>query len=81
MAGTIKPDPAFQRFNAARENLGNYFRFKPRSIAFNLLMMGLVPAGLTYYAYASEGQVNLTRSFRTENVLSGEEYVPRDKDL
>lgn len=81
MAGTLKPDPAFQRFNATKESLGTYFRFTPRSIVFNLLMMGAIPAGLTYYAYASDGQLPLVRRFRQAPVLSGEEYVPREKDL
>lgn len=81
MAGTLKPDPAFQRFNAAKESYGTYFRFTPKSIAFNLLMMGAIPAGLAYYAYSSDGQSPLRRLYRTSPILGGEEYVPRDKDL
>lgn len=80
MAHTLKPDPAFQRFNTAKEQMGHYFRFTKRSAAFNLVMMGVIPAGLAYYAYNSEGQLLFTRPFRTAPVLEGE-YVPRKKDL
>ncbi|EGV63348.1 hypothetical protein PSN45_004373 [Yamadazyma tenuis] len=80
MAGTLRPDRELQRFNTAKENAGNYFRFKPKSIIFNVLMMGIVPFGLAYYAYGSEGKVNFYRRFRKEPVLY-KEYVPRDKDL
>ncbi|CUM65966.1 uncharacterized protein PRCAT00003620001 [Priceomyces carsonii] len=81
MAHTLKPDPALQRFNTAKEKIGYYFRFKPRSALFNVVFMGLIPAGLVYYAYGSDGQFNFLRAFRKHQVLSGEEYVPRNKDL
>lgn len=81
MAHTLKPDPAFQKFNTAKELQGHYFRFKTRSAVFNLITMLAVPVGLTYFAYSQEGQVNFYRRFRETNVLYGEEYVPRDKDL
>ncbi|ABN66192.1 predicted protein [Scheffersomyces stipitis CBS 6054] len=81
MAGTLRPDPEFQRFNLAKENLGNYFRFKPRSAVFNVVFMGLVPLGLTIAAYNLEGQVGFFRKFRKEKILGGDDYVPRDKDL
>lgn len=80
MAGTLRPDREFQRFNAAKENAGNYFRFKPRSTIFNLIMMGAIPVGIAYFAYATEGQINFTRKFRKEPILN-KEYVPREKDL
>lgn len=81
MAGTLKPDPAFQKFNTCRENFGNYFRFKPKSSVFALVTMGIIPAALTYFAYGVEGEYNFHRKFRNAPVLSGEHYVPRDKDL
>lgn len=81
MAGTLRPDPAFQRFNVAKEKLGHYFRFKPRSALFNLIFAGAVPAGLTIFAYNYEGQFTFYRKFRQINPFSGEHYVPRDKDL
>lgn len=81
MAHTLHPDPEFQRFNKTKELQGHYFRFKTRSALFNVLLMGIIPVGLTYYAYGSEGQLSWSRRFRKEKVLSGEEYVPRDKDL
>lgn len=80
MAGTLRPDAEFQRFNRAKENVGNYFRFKPRSIVFNVIFMGLVPAGITYFNYYNDGQINFFRKFRKEPILN-KEYVPRDKDL
>lgn len=79
MAHTLKPDPALQRFNTAKEKMGHYFRFTPRSAFFNVVFMGVVPVGLAYYAYSAEG-LSLTRLFRNEVVLE-EEYVPRKKDL
>lgn len=79
MAHTLHPDPALQRFNAAKEKLGHYFRFRPQSAFFNLIAMGAVPAGLFYFAYSMEG-LSLSRAFRTDVVLE-EEYVPRKKDL
>lgn len=81
MAGTLRPDAELQRFNTAKEKLGHYFRFKPRSAAFNVVFMGLIPLGLSLYAYNTEGTLPFSRQFRTEKVISGEEYVPRDKDL
>lgn len=81
MAGTLKPDPALQRFNVLKERYGTYFRFTPRSVAFVALTMGVIPAGLTYFAYATDGQINYVRKFRQQKVLSGEEYTPRTKDL
>ncbi|KAK6197520.1 uncharacterized protein RJT21DRAFT_128832 [Scheffersomyces amazonensis] len=81
MAGTLRPDRELQRFNAAKENFGNYFRFKPRSAFFNIIAMGIVPFGLAYIAYGNDGQLSLYRRFRTENVLGAEDYVPRDKDF
>ncbi|ODV82406.1 uncharacterized protein CANTADRAFT_24933 [Suhomyces tanzawaensis NRRL Y-17324] len=81
MAGTLRPDAEFQRFNTAKEKLGHYFRFKPRAALFNVVFMGLVPFGLATYAYNSEGQLSFNRRFRKDTVLSGEEYTPRDKDL
>lgn len=81
MAGTLKPDPEFQRFNTAKELLGHHFRFKPRSALFNVVSMGIIPASLIYYAYKEEGQMSWNRRFRKEAVLSGEDYVPRAKDL
>lgn len=81
MAGTLKPDPEFQRFNTAREKMGHHFRFKPASVLFNVIAMGAVPVGLTLMAYNYDGQVNFRRKFRQINPFSGENYVPRDKDL
>ncbi|KAF5210407.1 putative E3 ubiquitin-protein ligase [Clavispora lusitaniae] len=80
MAATLKPDPALQRFNAAKESQGHFFRFKTKSALFNVLVMGIVPAGLAYFAYSKEGQYPFSRVFRKEVVLE-EEYVPRKKDL
>lgn len=79
MAATLKPDPALQRFNTAKEKLGHYFRFRPQSAIFNLVVMGAVPVGLAYYAYGAEG-LSFSRMFRKDVVLE-EEYVPRKKDL
>lgn len=81
MAHTLKPDPSFQRFNKAKELQGHYFRFTTRSAVFNLIFMGLVPAGLTYFAYSNDGQLAWSRRFRKDKVLHGEEYEPRLKDL
>lgn len=81
MAGTLRPDPALQRFNTAKENLGHFFRFKPKSVVANVILMGLIPGSLIYYAYKEEGQMSWNRRFKTKNVLNGEDYVPRDKDL
>lgn len=80
MAATLRPDRALQRFNTARENLGHNFRFTTKSAVFNLFFMGIVPAGLAYWAYGQEGQISLFRRFRNDVVLE-EEYVPRQKDL
>lgn len=80
MAGTLTPDPEFQKYNAAKEKAGQYFRFKPRSVAFNVLFMGVIPAALTYLAYADEGQTSVARVFRNKPVFD-QEYVPRKKDL
>ncbi|KAK6457191.1 uncharacterized protein RJT20DRAFT_127349 [Scheffersomyces xylosifermentans] len=81
MAGTLRPDPELQRFNTAKEKLGHYFRFKPRSAIFNVVFMGLIPLGLTLAAYNLEGQLSFKRRFREAKILHGEDYVPRDKDL
>lgn len=81
MAGTLRPDPQFQRFNTAKELLGHHFRFKPRSALFSAVAMGAIPAALVYLAYEKEGQMSWTRQFRQAPVLSGEEYAPRAKDL
>ncbi|CAH2350642.1 hypothetical protein CLIB1423_02S01772 [[Candida] railenensis] len=81
MAGTLKPDPAFQKFNVLKEKYGTYFRFTPRSIAFVALSMVAVPSALTYFAYGTDGQINYNRKFRQAKVLHGEDYVPRAKDL
>lgn len=81
MAHTLKPDPAFQRFNRAKEVQGHYFRFTTRSALFNVLMMGIVPVGLTYWAYAENAQLNFHRKFRSTKIFDDDEYVPRDKDL
>lgn len=75
MAGTLHPDKELQRFNQAKENASIYFRFKPRSAAFNIVFMGLIPFGLAYYAYANEG-TSFYRKFRKEPILN-KEYVPR----
>lgn len=80
MAGTLHPDREFQRFNTAKEKTGHYFRFKPRSAAFNLVFMGLIPIGLGIFAYQNEGQYSLSRLFRHEPIHQTD-YVPRDKDL
>ncbi|RKP29125.1 hypothetical protein METBISCDRAFT_31882 [Metschnikowia bicuspidata] len=80
MAGTLKPDPAYERFNIAKEKLGHYFRFKPRSALFNLVFMGFIPAGLTIWSYNTEGTFSFSRLYRTEPVLNPP-YVPRKKDL
>ncbi|KAF3988311.1 hypothetical protein FT663_04051 [Candidozyma haemuli var. vulneris] len=80
MAGTLRPDPDLQRFNAAKEKMGHYFRFRPRSAFFNVIWMGVVPLSLTYLAYSYEGQLSFSRKFRKEVVLE-EDYVPRKKDL
>lgn len=81
MAGTLKPDASFQRFNLARDKLGDNFRFKPKSALFNIVFMGIIPAGFLYFAYAKDGQYNFHRQFRKDKVLHGEDYVPRVKDL
>lgn len=80
MAGTIRPDPELQRFNTAKEKMGHYFRFKPRSALFNVVAMGVVPVGLALYAYNTEGQMPFYRLLRKEPILE-KEYVPRTKDL
>lgn len=80
MAGTLTPDREFQRFNRAKENVGNYFRFKPRSILFNIFAMGIVPFGIFYYGYSHDGKDGFYRRFRQQPVLN-QEYVPRKKDL
>ncbi|KAG7661678.1 uncharacterized protein J8A68_004831 [[Candida] subhashii] len=80
MAGTLHPDREFQRYNTAREKAGHYFRFKPRSVIFNIIFAGLIPVGLTIVAYKTEGQLPLTRRFRHQPVFETD-YVPRDKDL
>lgn len=79
MAGTLTPDPALQRFNAAKEKLGHYFRFTPKSALFNIVFMGIVPAGLAVMAYNQDGQINFFRKFRKDVVLE-EDYIPRKKD-
>ncbi|CAD1812457.1 hypothetical protein FOB58_004131 [Candida parapsilosis] len=80
MAGTLHPDRELQRFNTAKEKLGHYFRFKPKSAAFNIVFMGLVPIGLTLWAYNYEGAISITDRLRKKPVLTTD-YVPRDKDL
>lgn len=80
MAGTLHPDRELQRFNTAKEKLGHYFRFKPQSAAFNIVFMGLVPIGLTIWAYNNEGVISITDRLRKKPVLTTD-YVPRDKDL
>lgn len=80
MAGTLRPDPALQRFNAAKEKMGHYFRFKPKSAFFNLIAMGAIPVGLAYFAYSTDGQINFHRLYRKEPIFE-EEYIPRKKDL
>ncbi|CAK9439691.1 uncharacterized protein LODBEIA_P37910 [Lodderomyces beijingensis] len=80
MAGTLHPDKELQRFNTARENLGQYFRFKPRSAFFNIIAMGAIPVGLVILGYNYEGKISMRDIFRKEPVLN-KEYVPRDKDL
>ncbi|GEQ72133.1 hypothetical protein JCM33374_g5819 [Metschnikowia sp. JCM 33374] len=79
MAGTLRPDPEFQRFNTAKEKLGHYFRFTTRSALFNVFFVGVIPVGLTLMAYNKEGQ-SFSRLFRKDAVLD-KEYVPRKKDL
>ncbi|CAI5759007.1 unnamed protein product [Candida verbasci] len=79
MAGTLHPDPQFEKFNTAKEKLGHYFRFKPRSVLFNIIYMGIIPIGLTISAYNVDGKKMLDR-FRHKPILN-KEYVPRDKDL
>ncbi|OBA21723.1 hypothetical protein METBIDRAFT_41439 [Metschnikowia bicuspidata var. bicuspidata NRRL YB-4993] len=80
MAGTLRPDAEFQRFNTAKEKLGHYFRFTTRSALFNIVFAGLVPVGLTIMAYNQEGQYPFARVFRNDVILD-QEYVPRKKDL
>lgn len=80
MAGTLRPDPEFQRFNTAKEKMGHYFRFTPRSAFFNVIFMGAVPTALAIMAYNQEGQLSFSRVFRKEPILE-QEYVPRQKDL
>lgn len=81
MAGTLKQDPALERFNTMKQKQGHYFRFTTRSTLFNLLFMGIIPLGGAYYAYSTEGKFNFYRKFRSEKVLHGEDYTPRAKDL
>lgn len=81
MAGTLKTDPAFAKFNVLKEKYGTYFRFTTRSAAFCVLTMAIIPAGITYFAYGTDGQINYNRKFRQQKVLHGEDYVPRAKDL
>lgn len=80
MAGTLKPDPAFQAFNTAKEKMGQYFRFTKRSALFNAVWMGMVPLAVTFIAYGRDGQFSFERQFRQERVLN-DDYVPRVKDL
>ncbi|EMG49357.1 hypothetical protein SBY92_002388 [Candida maltosa Xu316] len=77
MAGTLTPDKEFNRFNIAKEKLGHYFRFKPRSALFNVIFMGAIPGFFFYYAYATEGQ-HLTDRFRKAPIFPTT-YVPRVK--
>ncbi|QWW23742.1 hypothetical protein CA7LBN_002543 [Candidozyma auris] len=80
MAGTLRPDPDLQRFNTAREKMGHYFRFRPRSAIFNAIWMGAVPLTMAYIAYNYEGQLSFQRKFRKDVVLE-EEYNGRDEYL
>ena len=58
--------------------MGHYFRFKPRSVFFNIIWMGIIPVGLFYVAYGNEGKVSITDRFRKEPILA-KDYVPRSK--
>ena len=78
MAGTLHPDKQFERYNVAKDKMGHYFRFKPRSAFFNILWMGIIPASLCYIAYANEGRISSVNRFRSEPVLLTD-YVPRAK--
>lgn len=80
MAATLKPDPAYERFNVAKEKMGHYFRFKTRSALANLFFMGVIPVGLTVWSYNNEGLYSFSRKYRKEPVLNPE-YIPRKKDL
>ena len=78
MADTLFPDKQFEKFNVAREKMGHYFRFKPRSVFFNIIWMGIIPVGLFYVAYGNEGKVSITDRFRKKPILA-KDYVPRSK--
>ncbi|RCK66937.1 hypothetical protein Cantr_02577 [Candida viswanathii] len=78
MAGTLHPDREFERYNVAKDKLGHYFRFKPRSAFFNIIFMGLIPVGVFYLAYGTEGYVSIADRFRKQPVLLTD-YVPRAK--
>lgn len=79
MAHTLTPDPELQRFNKAKEAAGTNFRFKPKSVAFNLITMGLIPLSLGYYLYSVEGW-KMNKLYRSKPVFINE-YQPRQKDL
>lgn len=78
MAGTLHPDKQFERYNVAKEKMGHFFRFKPRSALFNIIWMGIIPASIYYVAYSNEGYISTTDRFRKESVLL-KDYVPRSK--
>lgn len=80
MAGTLKPDTEFQRFDLYKQKAGDYFRFRPKSVWFNVVFWGVVPVGLTLFAYNNDGLFSWKGHQRHNKVLTTD-YVPRDKDL
>ncbi|EGW32767.1 uncharacterized protein SPAPADRAFT_135701 [Spathaspora passalidarum NRRL Y-27907] len=80
MAKTLIPDIEFEKFNKLKETQGTRFRLTPRNSVTILIFAGLIPAGLTYFAYATEGKFHWNRLYR-KGPLNQVNYVPRDKDL
>lgn len=80
MAHTLKPDPAFQKFNTAKEQLGKNFRFTKKNSLFIAVFAGVVPVALTYFAYGNEGKMGFNRLLR-ESGGNERPYAPRDRDL
>ncbi|RLV90421.1 hypothetical protein JA1_004561 [Spathaspora sp. JA1] len=80
MAKTLLHDKEFDRFNVLKETSGNRFRLTPKNSFGIFILAGVIPVGLTYLAYATEGEYHWNRLFR-RTPLYETEYVPRDKDL
>ncbi|BFZ54975.1 hypothetical protein PYCC9005_002013 [Savitreella phatthalungensis] len=69
MAGSLKTDPAIERWVEMRHNLHETFRWTGKSTRQVLIWGAIVPIGLFMLANATEGKFNLNAKRKDESIV------------